>query len=206
METLNVRAGYHATEGLATERNSSTIVTLFPSSQIGMPPLPDATPIFQCKFCDMANQRKSNRGTPISSENYKPGTAYHMDLGFIRGPENLPDMVATGATKGKHVLEGRRGETCYLLIIDAASRQLWTFPLMTKNPPTTLIDSFLKKNGISRRKMKITTNPDGMLVQSNRFQQTCESNGYTIDTHETEIDFEYVHGDVPLAIHTDGGG
>jgi hypothetical protein len=72
----------------------------------GMPPLPGATPIFQCKFCDMAKQQKSNRGAPISSENYKPGTAYHMDLGFIQGPKNLPDMVATGATKGKHVIEG----------------------------------------------------------------------------------------------------
>jgi hypothetical protein len=80
------------------------------------------------------------------------------------------------------------------------------FPLMNKNPPTTLIDSFLKKNGIGRNKLKITTHPDGMLARSNRFQQTCESNGFEIDTHETEVDFEYVRGDVPLAIHTDGGG
>jgi hypothetical protein len=129
-----------------------------------------------------------------------------MDLGFIRGQDNLPDMVATGAQKGKHILKGRRGETCYLLIIDAAPRQLWTFPLMTKNPPITLIDSFLKKNGVCRRKMKITTNPDGTLAQSSRFQQTCESNGYTINTHETEIHFEYVRGDVPLATRTDRGG
>ena len=53
----------------------------------GMPPIPDASPLFHCKFCDMAKQRKSNRGSPISSENFKPGTAYHMDMGFIRGPE-----------------------------------------------------------------------------------------------------------------------
>jgi hypothetical protein len=172
----------------------------------GMPPLPDATPIFNCKFCDMAKQRKSDRGPPISSENYKPGTTYHMDLGFIRGPDNLPDMVTTGATKGKHITQGRRGETCYLLIIDAASRQLWSFPLKNKNPPTTLIDSFLKKNGIGRKRAMITTSPDGMLARSNRFQQTCESNGYTTDTHATEIDFEYIRGDVPLAIRTDNGG
>ena len=36
----------------------------------GMPPLPDASPIFSCMFCDMAKQRKSNHGLPISSENY----------------------------------------------------------------------------------------------------------------------------------------
>jgi hypothetical protein len=157
----------------------------------GMPPLPDATPMFQCKFCDMAKQRKSSQGKPISSENYKPGTACHMDLGFIRGPENLLDMVVNGATKGKHVIQGRRGETCYLLIIDTASRQLWTFPLQNKSPPTTLIDSFLKKNGIGRNsRTKIRTTPDGMLERSNRFQQTCESNGYAVEPHDTEIDFE----------------
>ena len=172
----------------------------------GMPPLPDATPIFNCRFCDMAKQRKSDRGKPISSENYKPGTAYHMDLGFIRGPENLPDMIANGTAKGKHAIEGRRGETCYLLIIDAATRQLWTFPLKNKSPPTTLIDSFLKKNGIARKRFKITTSPEGLLARSNRFQQTCESNGFAIDTHEAEVDFEYVRGDVPLAIRTDNGG
>jgi hypothetical protein len=172
----------------------------------GMPPLPDASPIFNCKFCDMAKQRKSNRGPAISSENFKPGTAYHMDFGFIRGPDNLPDMVANGTTKGKHVIEGRRGENCYLLIIDAATRQLWTFPLKNKNPPTTLIDTFLKKNGIGRKKAKITTSPDGMLARSNRFQQTCESNGFEVDTHETEVDFEYVRGDKALSIRTDNGG
>jgi hypothetical protein len=172
----------------------------------GMPPLPDATPMFQCKFCDMAKQRKSNRGSPISSENFKPGTAYHMDFGFIRGPDNLTDMVSSGATQGKHVIEGRRGEECYLLIIDAASREIWTFPLKSKSPPTSLIDSFLKKNGIAGSKNKITTHPDGMLARSNRFQQTCESNGFAIDTHNTEIDFEYIRGDVPLSLRFDQGG
>jgi hypothetical protein len=36
METLNVRADYHATQGLATEGNPSTLVTLIPSSKLGI--------------------------------------------------------------------------------------------------------------------------------------------------------------------------
>jgi hypothetical protein len=36
METLNVGADYHATEGLATEGNPSTLVTLIPSSKLGL--------------------------------------------------------------------------------------------------------------------------------------------------------------------------
>ena len=44
-----------------------------------------------------------------------------MDLGFMRGLENLPDMIANGAAKGKHAIEGQQGEICYLLIIDAVT-------------------------------------------------------------------------------------
>jgi hypothetical protein len=172
----------------------------------GMPPSPDALPLFQCKFCDMAKQRKSNRGPRISSENFKPGTACHMDVGFIRGPDNLPDMIADGATLGNHVMQGRRGEECYLLIIDAASREMWTFPFKNKNLPIALIDSFLQKNGTGGKKNLITTSPDGMLARSNRFQQTCESNGPEIDSHEMEVDFECIRGDAPLAVGFDGGG
>jgi hypothetical protein len=36
METLNIRADYHATQGLATEGNPSTLVTLIPSSKLGL--------------------------------------------------------------------------------------------------------------------------------------------------------------------------
>jgi hypothetical protein len=155
----------------------------------------------------MAKQRKSRCGQPISSENCKPGTACHADLGFVRGPDDLPDVIEEGATtKGKHVIEGRRGETCCLVIINAASRQLWTpFQLKNKSPPTTLIDSFLKKNGIGRAKTKITTTTEGMLARSNRFQQTCESNGFAAETRKTEIDFERIRGDAPLSIRTDNG-
>ena len=45
-----------------------------------------------------------------------------------------------------------------------------------------------------------------MLARSNQFQQTCETNGFEVDTHSTKIDFEYVRGDVPLAIRTNNGG
>ena len=75
-----------------------------------------------------------------------------------------------------------------------------------KSPPTSLINSILKKNGIGRKRSRIATSPKGMLARSNRFQQTCESNDFAIDTHYTEADFEYVRGDVPLSIRTNNGG
>ena len=45
-----------------------------------------------------------------------------------------------------------------------------------------------------------------MLAGLNRFQQTCESNGFAIDTYIVEVHFEYVRSDVPLSIRTDNGG
>ena len=39
-----------------------------------------------------------------------------------------------------------------------------------------------------------------MLARSNRFWQTCETNGVEVDTHYPEIDFEHVRGNVLLAI------
>lgn len=93
-----------------------------------------------------------------------------MDLGFIRGPDsNLPNIITNGAAKGKHVIQGRQGKTCYLLIIDAAIRQLWrTFLLKNKNSPESLIDSFFRKNDIGGKRVKITTSPNGIeLVPTN---------------------------------------
>ena len=45
-----------------------------------------------------------------------------MDLRYIRGPDNLPEMIQKGRVNGKHIIEGQRGETYYLLIIDSATR------------------------------------------------------------------------------------
>ena len=45
-----------------------------------------------------------------------------------------------------------------------------------------------------------------LIAESNGFQQTCETNGFKEDTYSTEIAFEYVRGDVPLAIRTDNDG
>jgi hypothetical protein len=172
-----------------------------------MPPPPDAT-LFQCKFCGRAKQQhESNLGSPMSSENFKAGTACHVDLGLICGPNNLTNKATDGATTGECVIEGRRGKEGCLLIANAASREAWTFLLKNKNPPKSLINSFLQKNGAAGSRKKITTHPDGMLARSNWFQPTCESkNGFEPDTHKTEIDFECIRGDAPLTLRHDQGG
>ena len=77
----------------------------------------------------------------------------------------------------------------YLLIIDAASRYVFAFPLKSKHPPINIIDKFLDKYGTAKQKI-ITTSPNGTLKQSHTFAETCRNKGYTIadNTHPLTAD------------------
>mgnify|MGYP000588780518 FL=1 len=95
----------------------------------------------------MAKLRKTNRNKESTREVFLPGTSFHMDLGFIRGPSNLEEVVQKGATPGKTIIKSRDGYEAYLLIVDAATRFIWTFLLKGKHPPLATITSFLEKHG-----------------------------------------------------------
>jgi hypothetical protein len=71
----------------------------------GIPLLPRDSPIFKCPFCDMAKLRKANRHKESLREVFIPGTSFHMDLGFIRGPSNLEEVVKNGATPAKTIVK-----------------------------------------------------------------------------------------------------
>ena len=95
----------------------------------GIPKIPDAAPIFHCRFCDQAKQHKVARGKPESNDAYLPGTMFHMDLRFFRGPSNLEDVVHNGAQPSDTtIIKSIDGHVAYLSIVDAATRMLWTFP------------------------------------------------------------------------------
>ncbi len=106
----------------------------------GIPNLPDAYPLFCCPFCDKAKLRKNHGGKKSTKEAFVPGTAFHMDLGFIRGPKNLQDVLQDGAVPKETVLKSHDGFSSYLLIIDAATRYIWVFLLKSKDPPIAIID------------------------------------------------------------------
>ena len=145
----------------------------------GIPKLPNAAPIFKCRFYDQAKQHKSARGKAEHNDAYLPGTMFHMDLGFFRGPSNLPAMIRDGAAPTKPtIIKSLDGHTSYLSIVDAATRHLWVFPLKTKHPPIELIDKFLQRYGTKHAKRSISTDPRGQLAQSQMFQHMCDRNGF----------------------------
>ena len=115
--------------------------------------------------------QKHKGNTQATRDNFIPGTAYHMDLGFIRGPSNLdkennPDSATKITAQQSH-----DGYTAYLLIIDAATRYIFCFLLKTRHPPIQIIDQFLTKHRRAKQSL-ITTNPDGLLNKSKRYGYT----------------------------------
>jgi hypothetical protein len=172
----------------------------------GIPNLPHDCPIFKCPFCDMAKLRKSNRNKESTREAFLPGTSFHMDLGFIRGPANLEDVVQNGATPGKTIIKSRDGYEAYLLIIDAATRFIWVFLLKGKHPPLATITQFLAKHGAAKKGL-ITTTPGGLLDKSRSFTTTCKQRGYECDTLDFDLNFEDTGLDKPrFTVRADNGG
>ena len=120
-----------------------------------------------------------------------------MDLAFIRGSATNN----TQTNKNDRIITSRDGYTAYLIIIDAATRYIWTFYLKNKQAPLTIIDSFLEKHGRKHNGI-ITTHTKGILAKSRSFKTTCTERGYQVTPHDVDI----INTAIPNVIRTDGGG
>ena len=150
----------------------------------GIPNLPTATSHFHCPFCDISKITKLSGNKQATRETFLPGTAYHMDVGFIRGPQNLSELISREATTpGNTTIFSHDGYSAYLLIIDAATRYIFCFPLKSKSPPIDIIDKFLAKHGPAKRKL-ITTTTNGLLHKSTSFTDVCTKYGYDKSHHQ----------------------
>jgi Reverse transcriptase (RNA-dependent DNA polymerase) len=174
---------------------------------------------FCCPFCMFAKMRKQKGKTEAQRENITPNSTFHMDLGFIRGPENLQEILKNGETPKQTVIESHDGYTSYLLIIDGATRYIWIFLNKTKNPPIQLIDNFLATHGNNQQQPgSITTSKGGVLEKSKTFQQHTKTQGYTITTVQNQLDIdlepagqdpsphEHMIRPPPNIVKTDNGG
>lgn len=71
-----------------------------------------------------------------------------MDIGFMRGPGNLTDVVERNKAKAKtRVIKSCQGFTCHLPIINAKTRYIWVFLLKSKHLLITLVDTLLANHG-----------------------------------------------------------
>ena len=203
LEIWHQRLGHPAP---STLRNTSKVVE-------GIPTLPSDNSFFRCPFCDLAKLHKTPSRKSNPHEQFLPGTTFHMDVGFIRGPNNLQDIITHGATPKQTVQLSHDGYSAYLLIIDAATRYIFTFLLKSRHPPIDIIDKFLQKYGQAKQGHLITTNPNGILSKSNSFEQLCQDRGYTrqqhlvqyiMDMHPSELASEHLD-QIQYKIRTDNG-
>jgi hypothetical protein len=152
--------------------------------------------------------RKNHGGPQSTRETFIRGTSFHMDLGFIRGPKNLQEVLHDGATPQETIIKSHDGFSSYLLIIDAAAKYIWVFLLKSKDPPIALVDQFLNKHGTAQKGI-ITTTPDGLLNKSKTFKALCINKGYTNDTANIipHLDFESAGIEkLHHTVRTDNGG
>jgi hypothetical protein len=139
----------------------------------------------------MAKLTKKSGNPTSTRDTFLPGTAFHMDLGFIRGPKIAKDGTGRPTpTRTQTAQLSHDGYSAYLLIIDAASRYVFCFPLKSRSPPITLIDRFLNQHGRAKQRLTISTTPDGLLHKSTSFNEVCEKYGFAKNAHKI-VDANY---------------
>jgi hypothetical protein len=150
----------------------------------GLPKIPSNFSHFHCPYCDIAKLAKKSGNPTSECETFIPGTAFHMDLGFIRGPKMVKDnMGISQPSKTQTAQQSHDGYLAYLIIVDAATSYVFCFPLKSQSPQLALINKFLNKNGQPQRRL-ISTSPNGLLHKSKSFAEVCKKYGYSKNAHQ----------------------
>jgi hypothetical protein len=130
---------------------------------------------------------KSSGNKQLTRDSFLPGTAFHMDIEFVRGPKNLKEIMGDTHVAPQATSQlSHDGYSAYLSIDNAASRFIFCFPLKSKSPPIDLIDKFLSPHGQAKRKLDvkeklglISTNPNGLLHKLSSFKEACKNTDIT---------------------------
>ena len=151
---------------------------------VGLPTIsPTTLPSFiRYRACDIAKLRKGPKGHPIvDPPDMQPGQNFSMDLGFMRGPENLQAVVARTEDARPKIIHSRQGYTCYLLIMDRKLRYMWAFPLKSRAVSTNLMSIFLQTHGNSTASPRIVrTGGEGSLAESTAFRNLVAKNQFIL--------------------------
>ena len=144
--------------------------------------------IVTCRTCDVAKLRKAPRGHSMDdSEQLYNGQVFQMDIGFIRGPENLANVLTRREDADTKVIESRNGYVCYLLIVDRKTRYMWPFPLKSKSVPPDLLRTFLTIHGHPTCPNKrIRTDGEGSLAESQICRNLISKLGFTLQKTATD--------------------
>jgi hypothetical protein len=149
----------------------------------GLLKIPSNFSHFHCPYCNIAKLAKKSGNPTSECKTFIPGTAFHMDLGFIRGPKMVKDNMGISRPSKTQTAQQSHGYLAYLIIVDPATCYVFCFPLKSQSPPLALIDKFLYKNGHPQRRV-ISTSPNGLLHKSKSFAEVCKKYGYSKNAHQ----------------------
>ena len=98
-----------------------------------------------------------------------------MDFGFVCASSS--DF--TKSKSADRVVKSYDGYNSYLLIVDSFSQFVWVFSTASKDPPLTIVNSFLLSQKISQGCHKIIMDLGGDLGFSSQFWKVVEQHEYT---------------------------
>jgi hypothetical protein len=140
---------------------------------------------FRChpfRFIDVKEDAaiKKQPCTTTTTVAEKNGSEFMMDFSFLRA--STKDYGVTPPTSAEdRIVYSFDGFSSCLLIIDKHSRCSWVFPRKSKEPPTELVDVFLKKYGIPEGGI-IRCDQGGELARSEAFRaMALKSHGYVVE-------------------------
>jgi len=149
----------------------------------GTPPLKIKHPFFGCSCCHDMKMTKQLKGYKNQSIDIGVGNRFLMDLCVVRGP------VSKGTDKGT-IMSSFDGYTSYLLITDKASRYSWVFLTKNKNPPITIVDTFLEHHGLKQGMRRLRTDQSGELAKSSEFHKLVDKHNYILETASSDASFQ----------------
>jgi hypothetical protein len=128
-----------------------------------------------------------------------------MDYGFFRGPRHLQKHIkrrygdmTLAHTNHKPIIESREGYVAYLLILDGFTRQVWSYPTKTKEPPIATVDLFLKQFGLHDGTQRyIWTDQGGKLAHSAEFPAAILKHGYVLEPTGPDASSQNGRGEGP---------
>jgi hypothetical protein len=105
-------------------------------------------------------------------------------------------------TKRATSYKGLRGETCYILVYDHFTQQLDGNPRVSKGPPITWLDSYLRRHSPRCEDKYVSLDQGGELYQNPKVRSLSERHGY--DVRPTGADASNQNGPVEWSHQTIG--
>jgi hypothetical protein len=128
----------------------------------------------KCPTCIRSKIRKANSSNRSTRRASIPGQGFSLDFGFIG--QASKDEKRTADFTGLH------GETCYLLIADHFTGELFGAPRISKAVPVELLRHFFEqRRPRDHHDLHLRVDQGGELYQSNEFKDLCKEYGYVIE-------------------------